>query len=159
MATKEGGRKRNAVCEDYGGHRIRYILSTQLVSSLSDLSWLGNHRLVSFGWVTTEQTRTSHQIDKGLVFLYNLGVQNLKQSEATFTLFFPLSLLVRLFHVLPKVMLLPCIRAPLNGQFDLLGDERGPRVARGAYLRAWPFVSLHTISLEARWGPASLSST
>lgn len=38
VATKEGGRKRNAVCKDYSRHFIRYILSTQL--SLSDLSWL-----------------------------------------------------------------------------------------------------------------------
>lgn len=62
----------------------------------------------SAGWETTgsyplaerqsNQTRTSHQIDKDLVFLYILGVQNLKHSEATFALFFffPLSLLVRL---------------------------------------------------------------
>lgn len=52
----------------------------------------------SAGWETTgsyplaerqsNQTRTSHQIDKDLVFLYILGVQNLKHSEATFALFF-----------------------------------------------------------------------
>lgn len=48
-ATKEGGSKRNAVCKDCERHYISYILSTQLVMSPSDLSWLGIHRLVSFG--------------------------------------------------------------------------------------------------------------
>lgn len=73
------------------------------------------------------------------VFLYVLGVQILKHSEATFTRS-PLSLPVTLIHnswhspldLLPNVMLLPCIRSPLNGQLDLLGDERRPHVAGGA---------------------------
>lgn len=50
VETKEGGRKRNAVCKDHGRHFISYILSTQL----SDLGWLGNQRPVFFGRVTTE---------------------------------------------------------------------------------------------------------
>lgn len=49
VVTKEGGRKRNAVCKDYGRHFISYILSTQLLMSLSDFGWLGNRRLLSFG--------------------------------------------------------------------------------------------------------------
>lgn len=54
VATKEGGRKRNAVCRDHGRHFISYILSTQLLVSLSALSWLGEHWLGSFGRVTTK---------------------------------------------------------------------------------------------------------
>lgn len=49
VETKEGGSKRNAVCKDYKRHFISYMLSPQLVMSLSDLRWLGNQRLVSFG--------------------------------------------------------------------------------------------------------------
>lgn len=89
VVTKEGGRKRNAVCKDYGRHFIRYILLTQLVTSLSDLSWLGNHRLVSFGCKPNQNFSPDKQ---DLVFLYILGVQNLKHSEATFALFFSLCL-------------------------------------------------------------------
>lgn len=64
-----------------------------------------------------------------------------------------------LVELLPNVMLLSCIRTSLNGQFDLLGNERGPNVSGGAYMGAWPLISLHTESLEARWGPAPLRST
>lgn len=95
-----------------------------------------------------------------------LGVQNLKHSEATFTLFFssfsPCQTRSRswqsLLRLLPNVMLLPCVRAPLDGQFHLLRDERRPCVARGDYLRAWPLVSLHAVSLEAGRRPAPLRS-
>lgn len=116
----------------------------------------------SAGWETTgsyplakwypDQTKTSHQ---SCIFVCFRCAKSLSHSEATFALCIsPLSLLVRLFTrgsllLLPNVMLLPCIRTPLNRQFDLLGDERGPCVTRG-YLRAWSFISLHTISLEAR---------
>lgn len=102
-----------------------------------------------FGRVVTK----GELLIKSCVFLF-LGVQNLKHSEATFTLFlFLLSLLVRVrgdsFEVLPNVMLLPCIRAPLNGQFNLLGYKRWPCVARGDYLGTQPFIAFQIVSLEA----------
>lgn len=95
------------------------------------------------------------------------GVQNLKHSEATFTLFSPSFSPCQthscswqsLLMLLPNVMLLPCIRAPLDGQFDLLGDERRPCVAGGDYLRTRPFFSLHAVPLEARRRPAPLRGT
>lgn len=43
------GSKRNAVCKDYGRNFNSYILSAQLLTFLSDFSWLGEHSLVSFG--------------------------------------------------------------------------------------------------------------
>lgn len=49
VATKEGGSKRNAVCKDYGRNFNSYILSAQLLTFLSDFSWLGEHSLGSFG--------------------------------------------------------------------------------------------------------------
>lgn len=71
VATKEGGSKRNAVCKDHDKHFISYILSTQLVMSLSDLSWLGNHRLVSFGLETTKPGRNfSPDRQRSCIFVY-----------------------------------------------------------------------------------------
>lgn len=97
-------------------------------------------------------------MDNEHLSLYILGVQNLKHSEATFTLFFSSFSPCQthsyswqsLLYLLPYVMLLACIRAPLDGQFDLLWNKRRPCVAGGDYLGAWPFISFHIVSLETR---------
>lgn len=102
--------------------------------------------------------KSAHQKVGDIVFfVYCRCAKTQKHSGATFRLlvvsFSPCQRNHNSWHspldLLPNVMLLPCIRATLNGQLDLLWDESGPRVAGGAELRAQPFVSLHIVSLEA----------
>lgn len=129
--------------------------------SLSDLSWPGEPQ-TRILWLSDDRTKPELLTRQTKILYFCIfqvcKISNILRLHSHFFfvfLFLSLSdsfLLVAVYSIVAtkNVMLLPCIRAPLNGQFDLLGDERGPRVAGGAYLRAWPFVSLHIVSLEAR---------
>lgn len=149
------------VCVDWDAS-FSYILPAQLL--LSDLS-----RPTADGLSSSALQIHPPESRRYCIFPYILGVQKKPQTFWRYIhtlLGLVLSSLhsfvtdgVLLLGLLPNVMLLPCIRAPLDGQLDLLGDERGPGVAGGAELRAQPFVSLHVVSLEAWRGPASLRST
>lgn len=60
METKEGGRKRKAVCTDCGRRFISYIRSTQL--SCFCRTSAAEKPPVSLLWQSNNQSRTSHQI-------------------------------------------------------------------------------------------------
>lgn len=106
----------------------------------------------------TEQSDHLRSQNNNVNFVSRVSVQNLKHSEAPFS---PLPLLLTHSSLLAAplqnsyhhlFMLLPCVGAPLDGQFDLLRDEGRPC---GHLCCALPLAALHT-SLEAGGGPVPL---
>lgn len=133
---REGGREMHCVRTMVGISSATYFLIIFFVPVRPQLA---GKPQASILWLSGTQTKPE-LLTKDLVFFCFRCAKSLSHSEATFALFFPFSPCQTFTSgsllLLPNVMLLPCIRTPLNGQFDLLGDERGPCVAGGAYLRA-----------------------